>query len=277
MIDTAVIPCGGRGTRLAPATHWIPKELLPVALRPLLFWTLDEAVAAGLRRAIIVTSPDKPLVQAAAAAYDGSIVVECVEQSQPRGLGDALCAARGALGGAPFTVLLPDNLFRGTNPTAAVLATRRTTGLATVLLAEVTLEHAATKGPTGHATVAEAPDGTLRITGIGEKAPDRFDPGPGGRALTPIGRFAFDGAVFDEFDAVAATLAAGAELDDVPVLRRLAARRALAGVVCAGAFYDVGIAEGLRQAVAEFPAAVSGLAPTAGDVDLSPGRGGRVV
>lgn len=27
--DTAIIPCGGLGTRMQPMTHWIPKELLP--------------------------------------------------------------------------------------------------------------------------------------------------------------------------------------------------------------------------------------------------------
>jgi hypothetical protein len=41
----------------------------------------------------------------------------------------------------------------------------------------------------------------------------------------------------------------------VPVLQRLARRDALAGVRCGAAFYDVGVPEGYRQAVAEFPAA----------------------
>ena len=54
MLDTAVIPCGGLGTRLHPITRWLPKEMLPVALRPVLHWALDEAADAGLLRAIII-------------------------------------------------------------------------------------------------------------------------------------------------------------------------------------------------------------------------------
>ena len=36
MLDTAVIPCGGLGRRLRPITQWVPKEMLPVGLKPLL-------------------------------------------------------------------------------------------------------------------------------------------------------------------------------------------------------------------------------------------------
>jgi len=73
MLDTAVIPCGGRGTRLHPITRWLPKEILPVGLRPILYWTLDEAADAGLLRAIIVTNPHKPLLEAAARNYEGPL------------------------------------------------------------------------------------------------------------------------------------------------------------------------------------------------------------
>ena len=69
MLDTAVIPCGGLGTRLLdPITRWLPKEMLPVALRPVLHWTLDEAAEAGLLRAIIITNPHKPMLEAVARA-----------------------------------------------------------------------------------------------------------------------------------------------------------------------------------------------------------------
>jgi hypothetical protein len=32
MLDTAVIPCGGLGTRFQPMTRWLPKELMRVGL-----------------------------------------------------------------------------------------------------------------------------------------------------------------------------------------------------------------------------------------------------
>lgn len=256
MIDTAIIPCGGLGTRLAPITRWIAKEMLPVALKPVLYWTLDEAADAGLTRAIIITNPLKPMLEAAARQYQGALELEFVPQDHPRGLGDAFLRARDHLAGAPFAALLPDNLFTGPNPTKAVLETRKRTGLATVLLAEVSRADSGAKGATGKARVERAGDGSLRIVEVADKGKGRFDTAGDSLAVTPIGRYAFPGDIFEEFDEVARTLAGGAELDDVPVMQRLAARGALAGVVSEARFHDVGVPEGYREAVVDFPARV---------------------
>jgi UTP--glucose-1-phosphate uridylyltransferase len=254
MLDTAVIPCGGLGTRLHPITRWLPKEVLPVALRPVLHWTLDEAADAGLLRAIVVTNPHKPLLEIVARSYTGPLDLEFVPQDHPRGLGDALLRTRDHLAGAPFVALLPDNLFRGPNPTADVLAVYRSTGLATVLLAEIARADAGTKGATGRATARPAPDGTLRVDDIADKGDGRFDTGGEAVGVTPIGRTAFHGEILDELAELDRALPPNAELDDVPVLQRLARRGALAGTVNRARFYDVGVPEGYREAAADFPA-----------------------
>lgn len=254
IIDTAVIPCGGLGTRLHPITRWLPKEMLPVGLKPVLYWTLDEAAEAGLLRAIIITNPHKPMLEAVARNYQGPLELEFVPQDHPRGMGDALLRARDNLAGSHFMALLPDNLFHGPNPSGAVLSTFRTTGLATVLLAEIERKDAASKGATGRASVRKAPDGTLRVVAVADKGAGRFDTEGDAVAVTPIGRMAFPGSMLDEFEQVGRELPAGAELDDVPVLQRLARRDALAGVVSAARFFDVGVPEGYRDAVASLPA-----------------------
>ncbi len=253
-IDTAVIPCGGLGTRLHPITRWLPKEMLPVGLKPVLYWTLDEAADAGLLRAIIITNPHKPVLEAVARNYQGPLELEFVAQDHPRGLGDALLRARDNLAGAPFMAVLPDNLFHGANPSAAVLGVYRATGLATVLLAEIGRQEAGSKGATGRAAVRKAPDGTLRVTGVADKGAGRFDTAGEEVAVTPIGRMAFPGSILEEFEEVGRGIPPGAELDDVPVLQRLARREALAGVVSQARFFDVGVPEGYRDAVAAFPA-----------------------
>lgn len=254
IIDTAVIPCGGLGTRLHPITRWLPKEMLPVGLKPVLYWTLDEAADAGLLRAIIITNPHKPMLEAVARNYPGPVDLEFVPQDHPRGLGDALLRARDNLGGSPFMAVLPDNLFHGGNPSAAVLDTFRATGLATVLLAEIGRKEAGSKGATGRASVRTAADGTLRVTAVADKGAGRFDTAGDAVAVTPIGRMAFSGDLLDEFEEVGRGLAPGAELDDVPVLQRLARREALAGVISPARFFDVGVPEGYRDAVAASPA-----------------------
>jgi UTP--glucose-1-phosphate uridylyltransferase len=254
MLDTAVIPCGGLGTRLHPITRWLPKEILPVGLKPVLYWSLDEAADAGLLRAIIVTNPHKPMLEAVARNYQGPLELEFVPQDHPRGLGDAFLRARDNLGNSPFLALLPDNLFQGPNPTSAVLATFRTTGQATVLLAEIGRREAGSKGATGRAAVRKGPDGSLRVVAVADKGSGRFDTAGVDTAVTPIGRMAFGADILGEFEEVGRTLPPGAELDDVPVLQRLARRDALAGVITAAKFFDVGVPEGYREAVAASPA-----------------------
>jgi UTP-glucose-1-phosphate uridylyltransferase len=252
MLDTAVIPCGGLGTRLAPITRWIPKELLPVALKPLLHWTLDEIAGAGMLHAIVVTNPARPTVEAVARNWQGPLELEFVPQDHPRGLGDALLRARDLLGGSAFITVLPDNLFQGDNPTRRVLETFGRTRLSTVLLSEISEEDARLKGATGKAKVETSDDGTLLVTDLADKGTGRFETGGAASAVTPIGRMAFTGDIFREFDEVAALLPPGAELDDVPVMQRLARRRALAGVTSKARFFDVGVPEGYRDAVCSF-------------------------
>ena len=256
ILDTAVIPCGGLGTRLQPITRWLPKEVLPIGLKPVLHWTLDEAADAGLLRAIIITNPHKPILEAVARNYQGPLELEFVPQDHPRGLGDALLRARDHLAGSPFIAVLPDNLFHGPNPTTAVLGTFRATGLATVLLAQIERKDAGSKGATGRAAVRRVPDGTLRVIAVADKGAGRFDTAGADAAVTPIGRMAFGGDILREFEEIGRSLPQGAELDDVPVLQRLAGREALAGVVNPARFFDVGIPEGYREAVSASPARV---------------------
>ena len=56
--------------------------------------------------------------------------------------------------------------------------------------------------------------------------------------------------VFDRFERLRARLAPGAELDDVPLLQELATEGRLVGVTLAGVFFDVGLPDGYRDALA---------------------------
>jgi UTP-glucose-1-phosphate uridylyltransferase len=196
------------------------------------------------------------MLEAVARNYPGPLELEFVPQDHPRGLGDAFLRARDHLAGSPFVAMLPDNLFHGANPTAAVLATFRDTGLATVLLAEIERKDAGSKGATGRAVVRQHADGSLRVVAVADKGSGRFDTAGAEAAVTPIGRMAFGGDILREFDEVGRNLSQGTELDDVPVLQRLARREALAGVINPARFFDVGVPEGYREAVAASPARV---------------------
>ena len=55
MINIAVIPVAGLGTRLLPATKSQPKEMLPVVNVPLIQHAFEEAKAAGIEQFILIT------------------------------------------------------------------------------------------------------------------------------------------------------------------------------------------------------------------------------
>jgi len=239
-VTTAVIPCGGRGTRLAARYPDTPKELLPVAGKPLLQWTLEEAAAAGLDRVVVVTSPTKPgITKFLSAPRFARGDIDVVTQHQPLGLGDAVLCARDLVGDDDVAVLLPDNLFPDGPAIAPVLAARRSTSLAAVLLAELPPG----AGATGRASGRRRPDGLVQVEAVAAK-------GSAADRLAPIGRMVFGSDVFEQWERLRSALSPGAELDDVPLLHALAVRGSLVGVPLGGPFYDAGVPEGYTAALA---------------------------
>jgi UTP--glucose-1-phosphate uridylyltransferase len=131
----AVIPAAGLGTRILPATKAIPKELLCLVDRPMIQYVVEEAVGAGIRDVVIVTSPGKdaleqyfapaPELEHVLESKGKTDLLEAVRatselanvtfalQTEPLGLGHAVWCARDAVGAEPFAVLLPDELFGG--------------------------------------------------------------------------------------------------------------------------------------------------------------------
>lgn len=61
-VRKAIFPVGGLGTRFLPATKAIPKEMLPVASKPLIQYAFEEAVEAGIEEFIFVTGRNKSAI-----------------------------------------------------------------------------------------------------------------------------------------------------------------------------------------------------------------------
>lgn len=135
MISKAVFPVAGLGTRFLPATKASPKEMLTVVDKPLIQYAVEEAVAAGIKELIFVTSSAKRAIEdhfdksyeledklAASGKREllelvQNIVpkdVSCVyiRQQEALGLGHAVLCAERVVGGEPFAVLLADDLIR---------------------------------------------------------------------------------------------------------------------------------------------------------------------
>ncbi|WP_254862346.1 nucleotidyltransferase family protein [Halovivax gelatinilyticus] len=107
----AVVPAAGRGTRLAPLTDDRPKPLVEIAGRPLLARVFDALSSVDLASYVVVIGyRGEQIRDRFGDAYDGT-PIECVTQSDPIGLADAVRRAGRVVSGDPFVVCNGDNVL----------------------------------------------------------------------------------------------------------------------------------------------------------------------
>jgi UTP--glucose-1-phosphate uridylyltransferase len=134
-VRVAVFPAAGLGTRMLPATKASPKEMLNVVDKPVIQYGVEEAVACGIERIVLVTAAGKstledhfdyaPALERRLAATGKTAVRDemrrianlaqmvYVRQKEARGLGHAVLQARTVVGRQPFCVFLPDDIMDG--------------------------------------------------------------------------------------------------------------------------------------------------------------------
>jgi len=250
----ALIPCGGRGTRMRALTGGAPKEMIPVAGRPAIDWVLRECAASGVSDVLIVTAPGKEVlaehVRRVAGAPGMPARCEVVVQHEARGLADAIRLGRDFAGRESLTVALPDNIFIAEQPALwQVLETYVRTGQNVVAVVEIHAEVAARRGPTP-VLRGELHGDDFHLEHIPDKG-DRhstFDAQGARRAFTAVGRYVFTPDAFAVIDQVEQALPPGAELDDVPVMQRLLGYGMLVGRRITGRFLDIGLPLGYAEA-----------------------------
>ena len=134
-VKTAIFPVGGLGTRFLPATKSLPKEMLPIANKPLIQYAFEEACEAGIEKFIFITGRNKNTI---ANHFDHAYELESkldeknkaeelkkvigwmpqagqisfVRQQRPMGLGHAVWCARNFINkDEMFAVILADELL----------------------------------------------------------------------------------------------------------------------------------------------------------------------
>jgi UTP--glucose-1-phosphate uridylyltransferase len=257
-VTKALIPCGGKGTRMSALTGGAAKELLPIGGVPLVLRVMEECAASGIGEVLIVSAPGKSdledAVRSAAGSYGMPARVEVVIQEEPRGLADAIRLGRFFAHSAPLAVALPDNLFIGDAPgLSQLIDVYQRTGKSVVAIVKLTAANKDRYGPTA-IYPGRAEEDEFIIERIPDKGPREktFNLRGAATAFTGVGRYVFLPGVFVTIDEVDAHLPNGKELDDVPVMQLLHQRHRLTGCLIRGDFLDVGLPSGYLEADARF-------------------------
>src|SRR5438093_1618992 len=87
----ALVLCGGKGTRLRPLTYSIPKQLIPIANRPVVHYVMDHLRDVDIREVGVIVAPETAeQVKTALADNPWRFALSFILQDQPLSLAQTL-------------------------------------------------------------------------------------------------------------------------------------------------------------------------------------------
>jgi UTP--glucose-1-phosphate uridylyltransferase len=133
VIRRAIVPVAGAGTRMMPATKSQPKEMLPVARKPIVHYVAEELIGNNIDQILFVTGRNKtsienhfdtdPELVRTLSASNKKELLEAIgfdgnqahffytRQRVQNGLGDAILCGESFAGEQPFVVALGDSIL----------------------------------------------------------------------------------------------------------------------------------------------------------------------
>jgi UTP--glucose-1-phosphate uridylyltransferase len=263
-IRKAVFPVAGLGTRFLPATKSMPKEMLTVIDKPLIYYAVEEAKKSGIEEFIFVTGRGKEAIEdffdysyelntilenrnnqsdldaVNALVLDPGQVVY-TRQQEPLGLGHAIWCARHLVGNEPFAVLLADDLIVSKQPCLQQMMTHYET-VGGNMAAAMTVPKDATSGY-GILDMDGPTKGPLvKAKNLVEKP--SVETAPSTTAI--IGRYILSPAIFDELDKK--IKGTGGEIQITDALQRMIPTHPFHGYAFEGERFDCGNKAGFLKA-----------------------------
>ncbi|MFZ5595224.1 MAG: UTP--glucose-1-phosphate uridylyltransferase GalU [Pseudomonadota bacterium] len=267
-ITKAVFPVAGMGTRFLPATKANPKEMLPIVDKPLIQYAAEEAIAAGIKELIFVTSSNKRAIE---DHFDKNYELEselvkrdkqqlldivrgilpkgvsCVYVRQPeaRGLGHAVLCAQPVVGNEPFAVILADDLIDDNNSGCLAQMTRQFEQQGCSILG---VEEIAPDETDKYGIVDVTPwcDRLARVDAIVEKPKPDVAPS----TLAVVGRYILSPRIFELLETQ--TVGAGGEIQLTDAIARLLKGSLVLAYRFQGKRYDCGSKLGYLEATVQY-------------------------
>ena len=272
-VRKAVFPAAGLGTRFLPATKASPKEMLPLVDKPLIQYSVEEAVASGIESILIITGRDKAAIEnhfdisfelehfllekgkdaafREVRAISEIANVNYTRQKQALGLGHAIYQAKDFVGDEPFAALLADDVVDSRVPAlkqmievfekydAPVIATMQVAGEAISRFGVIDAD--------------EVEPGVFKIKDMVEKPPLAEAPSD----LAIIGRYIFTPDIFEAIENTQP--GAGGEIQITDAMRLLLKKRPLYALKLNGIRHDAGDKLGFLIATVEYALKRNGL------------------
>jgi UTP--glucose-1-phosphate uridylyltransferase len=265
-VRKAVFPAAGLGTRFLPATKASPKEMLPLVDKPLIQYSVEEAVSSGIESILIITGRDKSAIENhfdisfeleqllkekgksemfdQVRAISDIAKISYTRQKQALGLGHAIYQAKDFVGNEPFAALLADDVVDAERPAlrqmmdvfekyqAPVIATMQVEGEAISRFGVIDAD--------------EVEPGVFKIKDMVEKPP--FAEAPSDLAI--IGRYIFTPDIFEAIEQT--TPGTGGEIQITDAMRLLLKKRPFYAVKLEGVRHDAGDKLGFLIATVEY-------------------------
>jgi UTP--glucose-1-phosphate uridylyltransferase len=216
VITCAIVPVAGVGTRLLPATKSQPKEMLPVARKPIVQYVVEELVRNNIEQILFITGRNKvsienhfdldpELLRTLTEANKHELLQELgfddlkanffyTRQRLQRGLGDAILCGENFAGERPFLVALGDSIL-GLHATSMAV-TRMAEVFESRHASCVIAVEEVPRDETRHYGVVQPENGvddSFRVVNLVEKP----DPAEAPSNLAIAGRYIFSPLIFD--------------------------------------------------------------------------------
>lgn len=252
-IKKAVFPVAGFGTRFLPATKAIPKEMLPLADKPVIQYGVEEASKAKIEEVIFVTGMGKDAI---ANHFDTNVELENLlkekkdlkrlkeikkissmahysytRQPKPLGLGHAVLCAKNIVGNEPFALFLGDEIINTKIPAIKELIKAFEKKNATILAVKRVPKKETSKY--GIIKAAKTKEGLYKVTDLVEK-PKKNPPSN----MAIIGRYILTPGIFKSLEKT--KKGAGGEIQLTDGIKNLLKTEEVFAVEITGERFDCG-------------------------------------
>lgn len=256
-----ILTAAGKGSRMKSINSKLPKELLPVAEKPVIQYAIEESIAADMKDITIIINKHKDVLRKyfedekfrnslfpkAAVAINSQIEkckISFIYQKKQIGEMDAISYAEKYIGDNPFAILYPDDIHY---PFGTALSKLKEAflniGVDTIALSEVNQENAAVTGNTGRIKYEKISENLYKIFEFFPKTLDQFDLGEMKRTLRTCGMMISKSHLFEYIKKFRCNYD-GKEYVDLDVRKKMLITEEIAGYLLPGILFDVGNPQG---------------------------------